>query len=299
MSEFDWLSVLPMVFAAPFFAFALLNWRAASTLGSLVYLVLLSVGTTLTCLLLAAQPSLRSYCGAALALSVVLAFVARQKLSGNAVVVAMNRFANRSLIGSAMLYPVAVGIWLLLAWRQLSAAPDYGDPSIPFRLGWLPPDWLGLYPNALAAAALVAIGVVIWRLDAPVSHPGVVEALGGLRAVYFFLHFSVAIGIFVEVRAISADQALGWMTFFLSGILVFAFLDRGGVVARTPDELLAPLVDASSPHWRYRYFYWNPEEVSPSVRTNGGYGSAVNWASPVAWLQQLLPFFSAILVLLW
>ncbi len=268
MSEFDWLSVLPAVFAAPFFAFPLLNRRAASTLGSLVYLLLLTAGTTLSCLLLAAQPSLRSYCGAAIGLSVALAFVARQKLSGNAVAVARNRYANRSLILSAMLYPVAAGIWLLVESAHR--------------------DWLGLLPHLLVIVGLAAIGIVTWRLDAPVAHPGVAEALGGLQFVYLVICFKVTISALVKVKAIDVDQSLGWMTGFLVGIVVFALLDPLAVVARTAEESHAPLVGASSLHWRYRYFYWNPDEVSPSVRTNDGYSTAQNWASPVAQIRQLL-----------
>lgn len=291
MPVFDWRTILPLVFAAPFFVFGILNWRQSSTRGSVAYMAILSVGTALSCLWLAAQAELRIYCGALVGLSVGLAFYAKSKFSQENFATAQAAGqSSRSLVVPALLSPVAAGLWTFLAWRQLTEAPDYGDPLTPFRVGWLPPDWLSLYPHALVCAFFTVLGLIVLRLEEPRDCPAFSEALHNIERQFMLMQLYLAMGILRKVEAISLEQAMGWLGGLFVCIAVLALSFPGDWPGSDLKNAKLPLAEHSSSHWRLGWFYWNPSQRSPRVRTEGGIHARTNWASPVAYLEQLSIF---------
>jgi hypothetical protein len=221
-------------------------------------------------------------------LSIGLAFFARYMLVEREEVTAPAVApSSRRLIVPAMLYPVFAGTWIFFAWGQLTEPPPFSYGMTPFMLGWIPLDWVELYPHVLTYAWFVVLGTATLRLEDPQDSVVEASALRSVSLIYMFLQFFLAVGMLRKAEGITEGQAFAWLGAAFAGIAVLGIFFPDFWQGPATDYALYPMVDDYGPQWRYRYFYWNPSERSPGIRTNGGFRVATNWASPLAWLQYL------------
>jgi uncharacterized membrane protein len=61
---------------------------------------------------------------------------------------------------------------------------------------------------------------------------------------------------------------------------------------------LVPKQPVSSTHWKWDFFYWNPNDPSLVVERRYGYGFTLNFGRPLAWVYIAFVFFPLLVVII-
>lgn len=291
MAGVNWYSLIPLVFAVPFLVLPVVHWHSATRLGNLCYLLILGLGTAIVSWYLAADSILRSYSGSALALVVVLALFVRSKMKRRSVepVAGDGKWLRRwgaIVLLTGALFPTLAATWVWAAWDVLTAPPriwtdPFSEELTPFSIGWVPLDSLSFYPNAIAFALLGAIGLVYWRY-CKMELPHLAEdVLRRTMPLWAMAECWLALRILHRATPPAMDLLSVWL---MGTIVGFggAMLVVKGAWPGLPDSDIYPPLD---PAKAGAVFYWDRNELSPSVHRLYNAGMRTNWASPFTWLQ--------------